>query len=137
MARQAGATGSSSSLARTETQLSLLSTPNNHQAGGGAPSHKRPASPDYRKRDERPATDYGLAHKRPRPMSPIRDRDRDRWEGPPRRRAGSPGWDRDRDRDGPPPRRMEREREEEKGVALPPVISWFVGQLPAPSAFDG
>jgi cleavage stimulation factor subunit 3 len=139
--RPIGATGSSSSLARTETQQSLLSNSNNHQAGGGGGgnniTHKRPASPDYRKRDERPSSDYGPAHKRPRPMSPIRDRDRERWEGPNRRRVGSPVWDRDRDRDGPPPRRMDREREDEKGVALPQVISWFVGELPAPSAFDG
>jgi len=90
------------------------------------------------RRADRPSIDYGPAHKRPRPMSPVRDRDRERWDAPGRRRAGSPGWDRDRDRDGPPPpRRMEREREEEKGVVLPPVISWFVGQLPGPSAFDG
>jgi len=137
MARQTGAAGSSNSLTRTDTQQSLLSN-SNHQTGGGNTSHKRPASPDYRKRDDRPSSDYGSAHKRPRPMSPpIRDRDRERWDGPPRRRAGSPGWDRDRDRDAPPPRRIEREREEEKGVVLPPVISWFVGQLPAPSAFDG
>ena len=137
MARQVGTTGSSSTLGRTDTVQSLLSN-SNHQTGGGTTSQKRPASPDYRKRDDRPSIDYGPAHKRPRPMSPIRDRDRERWDAPGRRRAGSPGWDRDRDRDGPPPpRRMEREREEEKGVVLPPVISWFVGQLPGPSAFDG
>lgn len=138
MTRPTGPGGSSNSLTRTDTQQSLLSN-SNHQTGGGTnnTSHKRPASPDYRKRDDRPPVDYGSAHKRPRPMSPIRDRDRERWEGLPRRRVGSPSWDRDRDRDVPPPRRMEREREEEKGVVLPPVISWFVGQLPAPSAFDG
>ena len=69
-------------------------------------------------------------------MSPVRERDRDRWEGPPRRR-GSPSYDRgERDRDGPP-RRMEREQPEEKPVTIPPVISWFVGQLPTPAAFNG
>lgn len=80
-------------------------------------------------------------------MSPRGDRgsERDgRWDGPGRRRFSPPppAWDRDggRDRDGPPPpppRRSDREREDEKGPVLPPVISWFVGQLPAPSAFDG
>jgi cleavage stimulation factor subunit 3 len=132
MARKVGATGGSSPLTRTETQQSLLLN-SNHQTGGASTSQKRPASPDYKKRDDRPPVDYGPPHKRPRPLSPIRDRDRERWEPPPRRR--SPGWD--RDRDGPPPRRTDRDREEEKGVVLPPVISWFVGQLPAPSAFDG
>jgi hypothetical protein len=64
-------------------------------------------------------------------MSPPRDMDRDteRWGGP---------WDRDRDREGPRPRRIDRDRrEEEKPVTFPSVISWFVGQLPAPAVFDG
>lgn len=69
-------------------------------------------------------------------MSPVRDRDRDRWDGPPRRR-GSPTYDRgERDREVPP-RRMEREQPEEKSVVIPPVITWFIGQLPTPSAFNG
>ena len=137
MARQVGTAGSSSTLGRTDTVQSLLSN-SNHQTGASTISQKRPASPDYRKRDDRPPGDYGLAHKRIRPSTPVRDRDRERWDAPGRRRVGSPSWDRDRDRDGPPPpRRMEREREEDKGVVLPPVISWFVGQLPTPSAFDG
>jgi len=139
VARQNGTTGSSTLIGRTDMQLSLLATLNQQTAAVSTintQSHKRPASPDYRKRDERPPVDYGPAYKRPRPMSPApRDRDRERWEGPPRRR--SPGWDRDRERDGPPPRRIERDREEEKIVVLPPVISWFIGQLPASSAFDG
>lgn len=144
MARQAGATSShnGSSLGRTETQQSLLSTPTGQS---GTPNNKRPSSPDYRKRDDRGPAEYGPpAHKRARPLSPPRDRDRDRDRydaPPPRRRFGSPptgGWDRDRDRDGPPPgRKIDRERNEDKPVNLPPVISWFVGQLPAPSAFDG
>ncbi|KAF7984888.1 hypothetical protein HWV62_10883 [Athelia sp. TMB] len=131
LAKQTGSgqtTGNS--LARTETQQSLT----NSTGGGG--SNKRPASPEYRKRDDRPSADHGPAHKRARPMSPVRERDRDRWEGPPRRR-GSPSYDRgERDRDGPP-RRIEREQPEEKPVAIPPVISWFVGQLPTPAAFNG
>jgi cleavage stimulation factor subunit 3 len=142
MARQPGAgatAGSSGPLARTDTQQSLISS-SNYQTGGGSTAHKRPASPDYRKREDRGSSDYGSGHKRPRALSPPRDRDRERWD-PPRRRFGSPGWDRDRDRDvpppPPPPRKTERDREEEKGPDLPPVISWFVGQLPAPAAFDG
>ncbi|KAE9411113.1 Suf-domain-containing protein [Gymnopus androsaceus JB14] len=49
-----------------------------------------------------------------------------------------------RRRSPPPPekdrsfsRRHEKEREEEKPVILPQALSWFIGQLPAPSAFDG
>ena len=106
---------------------------------GSNASHKRPASPDYRRRDDRGSVDYSAGHKRVRPLSPPRDRDRDRWDGPPRRRGRSPpGWDRDRDRDGPPPRRnMDRERDEEKPVQIPPVISTFLMSLPVPAAFDG
>lgn len=136
VARQTGngaVVGGSGPLARTDTQQSLLAS-SNYPAG--STSHKRPASPDYRKRDDRSTGDYGLGHKRSRALSPPRERDRERWDGS-RRRAGSPGWDRDRDRDVPPPRKIDRDREEEKGPVLPPVISWFIGQLPAPAAFDG
>jgi cleavage stimulation factor subunit 3 len=139
MARQtAGANGS---LTRTETQLSILSNNSNQPLTSITTTAKRPPSPDHRKREEpRPPGDYGPpAHKRPRPMSPPRDRER--WDGPPRRRFLSPPpWERDRDRDGPPPpppRRLERDREEEKPTTIPSIISWFVGQLPAPAVFDG
>jgi cleavage stimulation factor subunit 3 len=78
-------------------------------------------------------------HKRPRPLSPPRASDRERWDGPPRRRfASPPTWDRDRDREGPPPpRNIDRDGEEEKPVIIPPVISWLVGQFPASAVFDG
>jgi cleavage stimulation factor subunit 3 len=144
MARQAGAGGSGSStgggLGRTETQQSLLSAKEPPQPSTGAPSAgtnagKRPSSPPERKREDVRA-DYGPPHKRARPLSPPPSRERDRWEGPPRRggaRYGSPGWD--RERDAPAPRRPERE--EEKPPALPNVISWFVGLLPASGTFDG
>ena len=145
MARQTKATGSSGGtptpLSRGDTQLSLLSPPT--QPPPPTTSTKRPPSPEPRKREEpsRSATDHGPPPKRPRPLSPVRgDRDRDRWDGPPRRRFGSPPlapWERDRDRDAPPPRRPERDREDEKPVTLPAVISWFVGQLPGSSVFDG
>jgi len=67
-------------------------------------------------------------------------RDRDRWEGHGggRKRYNSPTWDRDRERDVPPPRRGSvRDQEEEKTVNVPSVISWFIGTLPGPNAFDG
>jgi cleavage stimulation factor subunit 3 len=69
-----------------------------------------------------------------------------RWEGPSsRRRPFSPPptstWDRDdrsRGRDPlPPPRAQEREEENFRQVSIPPVMSWFVGELPAASSFDG
>ena len=134
----------SNGLARTDTQQSVISNP---PSGGSQqpaplssqPSVKRPLSPDRRRRDEsRGGNDYvPPPPKRQRPTSPSRDRpERERWnEGSSRRRHGSPpAFDRERDRDGPP-RRFEKEREE--GPSLPPVLSWFVGVLPQPTAFDG
>lgn len=75
---------------------------------------------------------HGPAHKRARPMSPApRERERERYDGPPRKRFESPNsWDRER----PVPARR---GEEEKPVVLPPVVSWFMGQLPAPQFYDG
>ena len=46
-------------------------------------------------------------------------------------------WERERERDVPPPRRFKEEREEDKGVQLPSVLSWFIGTLPMPNSFDG
>ena len=97
---------------------------------------KRPPSPEpHRRREESRAPDYGPPVKRARGGS--RERDRDRWDGPSRRRYNSPGWDRDRDRESSARRSMREEREDEKPATLPPVLSWFVGMLPAPGAFDG
>ncbi|KAH9928857.1 uncharacterized protein B0H18DRAFT_999082 [Fomitopsis serialis] len=127
----------SGTLGRTETQMSLIS--NTASQSQGAPSSsKRPPSPEAhsRRRDDSRAPDYGPPSKRQRAGSRERERDA-RWDGPPRRRYGSPGWDRERDRDAPGRRSMKEEREEEKPVTLPPVLSWFVGMLPAPSSFDG
>jgi len=119
-------------------------------------SNKRAASPDHRvKREEgRGGNDYASGHKRQRPASPIRppDRDRDgRWEGPSQRRRFSPppppSWERDDrgpsanrgSRDAVPPGRpQEREEDKRQGQAiLPPVVSWFLGELPTPASFDG
>lgn len=126
---------SNGNLGRTDTQLSLASQTTTSQPQPTASTSKRGASPDHRRRDESRSGDYGPPSKRQRPASPARERDRDRWDGPPRRRHGTPPWEREH-RDGPP-RRFKEEKEEEKGVILPPVLSWFVGMLPAPSAFDG
>ncbi|KAF5371988.1 hypothetical protein D9615_008143 [Tricholomella constricta] len=133
-------------LGRSETAQSLSSTGGG--GGGGTTSsnnnapHKRPASPDYRKREERGGGgDYSQSHKRARPLSPPPrgERDRDRWD-PPRRRFSpgpQPAWEREnRERAPLPPPRVQQEREEEK-PKIPNVISWFVGELPAPASFDG
>ncbi|CCM04957.1 uncharacterized protein FIBRA_07154 [Fibroporia radiculosa] len=139
-ARQNSLVGrSNGSFGKTETQQSVVSNPpSGTQQIAPSSSTKRAQSPEHRRRDEGRG-DYGPPPKRQRPGSPPgRDRDRDRWEGgPPRRRHGTPPWERERDRDGPPPRRFKEERDEEKPVVLPPVLSWFVGMLPAPTAFDG
>ncbi|KAH9843581.1 Suf-domain-containing protein [Rhodofomes roseus] len=131
-----GRSNGSATLGRTDTQMSLVSNPPS-QPQATPSSSKRPSSPEShgRRRDDSRAPDYGPPSKRQRAVS--RDRDRDRWDGPPRRRHGSPGWDRERERDGPGRRSMREEREEEKQVTLPPVLSWFAGMLPAPSSFDG
>lgn len=108
------------------------------QAAQQAPM-KRPPSPDHRRRDEsRSSADYPPS-KRQRPASPPRGHDRERpGDGRGRGRYGSPSpWDRERERDGPQGRRYDKERDEDKNVTLPPVLSWFVGMLPSPSSFDG
>ena len=144
MARKATATNS---LGKSETQQSLISsTPQ---------GTKRMASPDYRSKreDNRGGSggsgEYSQGSKRMRASSPTRGADRDRetrWEGPSsRRRPFSPpptsAWDRDdrpRAREPlPPSRAQEREEEKPRQVSIPPVISWFVGDLPAASSFDG
>lgn len=144
MRQSSGTTSSSSSsnsLGRTDTQTSILTsggTPQSTPAPTAPPAqHKRPPSPDHKRRD---SDSHGPApsYKRARAASPP-GRDRDRWEGHGgggRKRYNSPTWDRDRDRDVPQPRRG-RDHEEEKPVTIPSVISWFIGTLPGPSAFDG
>ncbi|RDB20367.1 mRNA 3'-end-processing protein RNA14 [Hypsizygus marmoreus] len=137
-------------LVRNETPQSLIASSSTANGGISTSAHKRPSSPDYRKREDRGSGgDYSQGHKRARPLSPApagrgeRDRDRDRWEPPPppsRRRFSPPTWEREREsRDRPPPPSRVQEREEEKPrvPVIPPVISWFVGDLPAPGVFDG
>ncbi|KAF8164707.1 hypothetical protein B0H34DRAFT_793176 [Crassisporium funariophilum] len=67
--------------------------------------------------------------------------------------GGAGGWEREERRGReplPPPRAQqhqqdrererEREREDEKParqVSIPPIISWFIGELPSPVSFDG
>ena len=138
--QSSGTTSSSSSnnsLGRTDTQTSFMTsagTPQSTPAPSAPPAqHKRPPSPDHKRKD---SDSHGPApYKRARGASPP---GRDRWEGHggSRKRYNSPTWDRDRDRDVPPPRKV-RDHEEEKPVNVPSVISWFIGTLPGPSAFDG
>jgi cleavage stimulation factor subunit 3 len=122
--RNSGASPDTSSVTVTRGDTSM-------SISGGPPAQdrKRAPSPDRRREES--------SYKRQRPLSPPpRDRERGRdGPPPPRRRYNSPGgWERDM----PPPRR-EREREDsvEKTVALPPVLSWFIGSLPPKAAFDG
>jgi hypothetical protein len=134
------------SLGKTETQHSLMST--------GTPQGTRQvASLDYWNKREDNGCGSGSGddypgNKRMRPSSPPRGADRDRethWEGPSsRRRPFSPppltsSWDReDRPcaREPLPSRAQKREQEQPRQLSIPPVISWFVGDLPA-SSFDG
>ncbi|OSD01936.1 Suf-domain-containing protein [Trametes coccinea BRFM310] len=131
---------SSGMLGRADTIQSLMAS----QAKETPPapsSSKRQSSPETRRRDDS-RTEY--PSKRPRPASPVPARERDReWrdgrdgrEGS-RRRHGSPMWEREREREAPPRRNFKEDREEDKGVALPGVLSWFIGTLPSSNSFDG
>ncbi|KAG0697093.1 hypothetical protein DFH29DRAFT_165718 [Suillus ampliporus] len=136
-ARQPAALGSTSTSnsieKRTDSLLSLTSA--SHMQVGQL-STKRASTPDYKRREGSARPDFGPPSKRQRPSSPPpRDRDRERWEGPPRKRFGSPaGWERERDREL---QHVKKDREDDKASTLPAVISWFVGQLPGPASFDG
>ncbi|KAJ7983053.1 Suf-domain-containing protein [Mycena polygramma] len=104
-----------------------LLNPNNHNGDGkAAPSNpnKRVAPPPDRKREN----DY----KRQRPDE--RDRDRRRYSPPPS--ASGPSWERDRDvKPSLPPRREPPPKEEKPPI--PPIIHWFLTQLPPRETFDG
>lgn len=118
------------SVGRTETTQSVLTSSQNT----APPPPKRPASPDYRKRDDGRAGDFAGGHKRARGSSPGRvpDRDRDRWEGPRRRFSPPPG------RGGGGGGREAPNREDEKPRPnLPAILTHFLGDLPTPSSFDG
>ncbi|KAI0352491.1 Suf-domain-containing protein [Trametes cingulata] len=133
---RARSNGSGGTLARNET-LQSFASPQPKETLPAPSSSKRPASPEHKRREEsRPE----YPSKRPRAASPARERDRD-WrdsrDGPRGRRHGSPAWERDRERDGPHRRPFKEDKEEEKGVILPNVLSWFIGTLPSASAFDG
>jgi len=108
--------------------LASISTANDRSSSSINTLLKRQPSPEHEKR----RGEHG-GHKRQRNASPLRERDRDRWDGPPRKRSPGPPPEKDRSFI----RRHEKEREEEKPVVLPQALSWFIGQLPAPSAFDG
>jgi cleavage stimulation factor subunit 3 len=133
--RQQVGPGSSSSIEkRTDSLVSITSTAHIQPP---QPPPKRQPSPDLKRREDSVKPDFAPPAKRPRPSSPIRDRDRDRFsDGPARKRFGSPaGWEKDRDREL---HTIKRDREhEDKSSNLPAVLSWFVGQLPNPASFDG
>jgi len=133
-ARRSSANG----VGRNETAQSALPSSQN---SAPTSSQKRPASPDFRKREDGRAGDYGGGNKRVRAMSPPPgrgpDRDRDaRWEGPTRRRFSPPPPPSGRGGRDLPPRSHDRE-EEKPRPALPSILTWFLGELPNPSSFDG
>ena len=155
-----GRTDTSTSLLTSSQQA--IPAPHGHGAGASSSKQQRGASPDYRKREEGRGGDYSAGHKRARPGSPPPargpDRDREsRWDGPPSRRRFSPPppatWEREERGGGggggggggpargreppPPPRVQEREEEKPRQGSLPQVLSWFIGELPTPSSFDG
>lgn len=130
----AGSSPSTSSIEkRTDSLLSITSAAHMPPT---QPPPKRQPSPELKRREESVKPDFAPPAKRARPMSPPRDRDRDRFSEGPRRRIGSPAaWEKDRDRE---PHPMKRDREpEDKTTTLPAVLTWFVGQLPNPASFDG
>ncbi len=137
-------------LGRTETLTTVLSPtaagPGSSQAyiSLNSSTSKRPSSPERRREDSKTGGErggYGPPHKRVRDLSPPAGR----WASPAGkdRRYGSPAWDRERERErerSPPPRRGGRggggDREDEKPI-VPQVLSWFMGQLPQSTSFDG
>ena len=127
---------SATNVARHETGQSVLPA-----SQGSAPATKRPASPDYRKRDDGRAGDYSAGHKRVRATSPGPgrgpDRDRDgRWDGPVRRRFSPPPPPSGRAGRELPPRIHDRDEEKPRPL-LPAILTWFLGELPTASSFDG
>lgn len=171
--------GTGASLGRLENSQSLLNisaapatantstgngTSSTRQSGSSSTQNKRPASPDYAKRDDGRATnDFGGGYKRQRPLSPVgrggdreRDRERDtsdrRWDGEQRGRgrgfspAPQSNWDREgrssmsgppggRGRDGP--RGGDRDDDKNRQPIIPHMLSYFIGELPQHQAFDG
>ncbi|KAH7918139.1 Suf-domain-containing protein [Leucogyrophana mollusca] len=135
-----GLSGSSRPLEKRTGALLSLSSNAGMLSSQLNTSSERPLPPDYKRREgsARPS-DSGPPTKRARPMSPPppRDRNRDRRDGPSRRRFGGLAtWEVERDRELLPFER-ESERGDENGPSLPGVLSWFVGQLPSVSSFDG
>ncbi|KIO06747.1 hypothetical protein M404DRAFT_998863 [Pisolithus tinctorius Marx 270] len=136
-ARQPAAGGNAATSAgglerRTESLQSMMPLSHVPQAQ----TSKRHSTPDLKRREDSVKPDFGPPSKRQRPLTPPRERDRDRSAGPPhRRRLASPaGWEKERDRELG---HLKRDRDEDKPSPLPTVLSWFVGQLPNPAAFDG
>ena len=131
--------GGSGPFSRQDTLQSLTS----ESAKSAAPatssqsqstSSKRAPSPEHRRTREE-SRDYPSKRARPSSPPPRRLRDSERWaEGGSGRRHNSPMWERERERSSG---KFKEEREEDKSVQLPSVLSWFIGTLPAPNTFDG
>lgn len=130
--------GASSSISSIEKRTdSLLSITSAAHLPPTQPPPKRQPSPELKRREESVKPEFAPPAKRARPMSPPRDRDRDRFADGPRRRFGSPAaWEKDREIREPHPLKRDREPDD-KSTTLPAVLSWFVGQLPNPGTFDG
>lgn len=140
------ATIQASSQERSTTRISQSLT-----AGGSQNAGKRPASPDRKcgaKREEKGGLyggRYEGGYKRVRAgSSPVRadrdvlTRDRDRWalEGRSTPIRGTVS-DRDIKREQPASTLGQNQLGAGGGVRIPPIISWFIGELPPVSLFDG
>ncbi|KAJ3999710.1 hypothetical protein F5050DRAFT_880660 [Lentinula boryana] len=123
--RDIGARVRKENSSRGDTLSSITSS--NDRSSSSNSLLKRQSSPEHEKR----RGEHG-GQKRQRNLSPSRERERERWDGASRRRSPGPPPEKERSF-----RRQEKERDEEKTVVLPQALSWFIGQLPAPSNFDG
>ncbi|KAH7927101.1 Suf-domain-containing protein [Leucogyrophana mollusca] len=133
--------GSSVPLQKQTGALLPLSSHSHIPSSQLSTSSKRCLSPNYKCFEgSAQSSDSGPPAKRARPMSsqPPRDRDRNRWAGPPSRIrfGGAAAWERERER-VPLPIGRERGGGDENSPPLPSALSWFVGQLPSASSFDG
>lgn len=147
--------GSSNGSLRHDSSLGAMS--GSSGIFGATSGQKRPASPERGKSGSGHSISQDMGPpppKRAREVSPPpRDRDRDRRDRerdrrdmppPPRRRYGSPDWGRGSPprRGGDVPARSDWDRDgpgqDDRGPGgTPGVATWFLGQLPPSSTFDG
>ncbi|KAF7794503.1 hypothetical protein EIP86_005637 [Pleurotus ostreatoroseus] len=132
-----GHTARSTSLSCTES-IALNASPlatqspsqsqSQSQSRSSAAVKKRSSSPQPHRHE----SDYGAPPSKRQCTGPSSGRSykQDRWE---RRRRESLGWNETERRE----LCRERDREDEKGVVLPQVLSRFISQLPNPANFHG